>query len=188
MTHDDAFLQDIAAKPADDAPRLIYADWLDEHGGPAEAARAAFIRAQCRLAQTSVADPARPALEDECSDLLAEHEQEWTAPVRGIADHWDFRRGFIESIAVSSEAFLEHAESLVKQLPLRAVELTPLAGKDSKALANCPQLERLETLEVRQQGLRDGALQPLLASPHLKRLTALNLAGNAIEGPALHAL
>jgi uncharacterized protein (TIGR02996 family) len=30
-----AFLADIAAHPEDDAPRLIYADWLEEHGDPA---------------------------------------------------------------------------------------------------------------------------------------------------------
>jgi uncharacterized protein (TIGR02996 family) len=34
MTHDDAFLQAIIERPDDDAPRLIYADWLDERGDP----------------------------------------------------------------------------------------------------------------------------------------------------------
>ena len=47
MTHDDAFLQAILETPDDDTPRLIYADWLDEHG---DVARAEFIRLQCRLA------------------------------------------------------------------------------------------------------------------------------------------
>lgn len=32
MTHHEAFLADIIADPDDDGPRLIYADWLEEHG------------------------------------------------------------------------------------------------------------------------------------------------------------
>jgi uncharacterized protein (TIGR02996 family) len=39
----DAFLADILAHPDDDTPRLVYADWLAEHGDPD---RAAFIRTQ----------------------------------------------------------------------------------------------------------------------------------------------
>src|SRR5579885_46194 len=44
MTDADALLVAVLAAPDDDAPRLIYADWLDEHGEPA---RAEFIRVQC---------------------------------------------------------------------------------------------------------------------------------------------
>ena len=39
-THEEAFLQDIVANPDDDAPRLIYADWLEEHGEAERAAHA----------------------------------------------------------------------------------------------------------------------------------------------------
>jgi uncharacterized protein (TIGR02996 family) len=46
-----ALLARILASPEDDAPRLVYADWLDEHGEPA---RAEFIRVQCELARTRV--------------------------------------------------------------------------------------------------------------------------------------
>jgi uncharacterized protein (TIGR02996 family) len=44
-----AFLEAVLANPDDDAPRLIFADWLEERG---QAARAEFIRLQIRLAQT----------------------------------------------------------------------------------------------------------------------------------------
>lgn len=49
MASHEAFLADIAEHPDDDAPRLIYADWLDDHGGDEGRARAEFIRAQCEL-------------------------------------------------------------------------------------------------------------------------------------------
>jgi uncharacterized protein (TIGR02996 family) len=37
MTDDEAFFRAIVDKPDDDAPRLIYADWLDERGDPTTA-------------------------------------------------------------------------------------------------------------------------------------------------------
>ena len=41
MADGDALLRGILTRAADDAPRLVYADWLDENGQPD---RAAFIR------------------------------------------------------------------------------------------------------------------------------------------------
>lgn len=42
MTDDEAFIRAIVAAPADEAPRLIYADWLEERDDP----RAAYLRAE----------------------------------------------------------------------------------------------------------------------------------------------
>ncbi len=47
-TDRDAFMAAILAAPDDDLPRLVFADWLDEHGEPE---RAEFIRVQCELAR-----------------------------------------------------------------------------------------------------------------------------------------
>ncbi len=46
----DALLLDIIAHPEDDAPRLIYADALEERGAPGDDARSEFVRVQCRIA------------------------------------------------------------------------------------------------------------------------------------------
>jgi uncharacterized protein (TIGR02996 family) len=49
MDRDEAgLLAGIKAKPDDDLPRLVYADWLDEHG---DASRAEFVRVQVELAR-----------------------------------------------------------------------------------------------------------------------------------------
>jgi uncharacterized protein (TIGR02996 family) len=42
MTDDEAFIRAIVAAPAEDAPRLIYADWLEDRGD----ARGAYLRAE----------------------------------------------------------------------------------------------------------------------------------------------
>lgn len=58
-----ALLKGIAAAPHDDAPRLVYADWLDEYAAElpkkereATAARAEIIRVQCELARLAEED------------------------------------------------------------------------------------------------------------------------------------
>src|SRR5687768_10495800 len=44
----DAFVRSVADSPEDDTTRLVFADWLEEHG---EETRARFIRAQCEAAR-----------------------------------------------------------------------------------------------------------------------------------------
>jgi uncharacterized protein (TIGR02996 family) len=180
-------LQAIRDEPEDDAHRLIYADWLEEQGGAERTARAALIRAQCRLAVLPVDDPSRDALEDEASDLLAEYEREWTQPLHGLAQDWQFSRGFLENVTLRGEDFLTHAEQLFHFAPLRAVHLL-IHGKEIPRLAACPQLRWVETLDFRRCHLNDRALQQLLISPYLVRLTALELAGNGISTPGMRAL
>ncbi len=47
VTHDDAFLQAIIESPDNDGPRLVLADWLEDHG---QQERAEFIRVRVALA------------------------------------------------------------------------------------------------------------------------------------------
>ena len=48
MTDDEAFIRAVVAAPGDEAPRLVYADWLDERGDP----RGAYLRAEVRWARS----------------------------------------------------------------------------------------------------------------------------------------
>ena len=58
MTDATAFILAIHAAPHDAAPRLVYADWLDERGDP----RGEFIRVQVAVARMSPGDPGRDTL------------------------------------------------------------------------------------------------------------------------------
>jgi uncharacterized protein (TIGR02996 family) len=94
MTDAAALLAAIRAAPDDDAPRLVYADWLDEHGHPE---RAEFIRLQVQLARyeqlhshTGEEIVGLWLREDE---LLARHSE----AIGGLATpryQLDFERGF----------------------------------------------------------------------------------------------
>lgn len=49
LTDEAAFLNAILENPEDDAPRLVYADWLDEQGDPASEVKAGFLRSTAAL-------------------------------------------------------------------------------------------------------------------------------------------
>ena len=48
MSDEDAFLRAILSNPKDDAPRLVYADWLDERGDEHSSRKAHFLRLTAR--------------------------------------------------------------------------------------------------------------------------------------------
>src|SRR5262245_28249564 len=112
QTEAEAFLQRIRAFPDDDTPRLIFADWLDAQGNPAGAewgeARAKFIRVQIALArladeegregESALDREALRRLYEEERALRKAHEDEWTAPLRGLATGVQFRRGFADEV------------------------------------------------------------------------------------------
>jgi uncharacterized protein (TIGR02996 family) len=87
MTDAAALLAAVRQAPADDAPRLVYADWLDEHGQPE---RAEFIRVQCELARHD-----SPALRRREAELLAAHHDAFAGPLAAPHLRFRFRRGFI---------------------------------------------------------------------------------------------
>src|SRR5262245_30371450 len=122
MTHDDAFLQDITSHPQDDTPRLIYADWLEEHGQPE---RAQFIRVQIRLARPGLDALQWEQLHRREQELLREYDQEWLAGLPkwdGIT--WGFHRGFPGAVQATFAAFQAHAEELFRLMPLQALRLS----------------------------------------------------------------
>jgi len=82
-----ALLAAIRAAPDDDAPRLVYADWLDEHG---EMERAEFIRVQCELAVRESAELRRREVA-----LLDSHHDAFAGACAALGLRFKFSRGFI---------------------------------------------------------------------------------------------
>lgn len=71
-----AFLNAVRKAPADDASRLVYADWLQERGDP----RAEFLRLDCRLNGLGSAAPRR--LRRRYASLCRTLDPDWVALVR----------------------------------------------------------------------------------------------------------
>jgi len=185
--HDErALLDEILARPEDDAPRLVYADLLTARGDP----RGEFIALQCRLA-ASPDDEARRKMRIAENKLLKEHGAAWAAPLLqalpaqssplGLSRH-EFRRGFVEFVQTRVEV-LDHLEPvfaaapLLRQLRLDAYWEGPGAFQPPslEGRFDSPLLGRLDTLHLQIGGAGARATRALGASPHLRNLRRLLL-------------
>jgi uncharacterized protein (TIGR02996 family) len=176
MTEDEALLRAVLATPDDDAPRLVYADWLDEHGDPA---RAAFIRTQVELARRP-ADPDRVLqLRKAEVALLRANRAAWTAWVPGWAEARTFRRGFVEGIRADAADWIANADEVRLRTPLSAVQLD---GREELAVPvlRGRSLDGLRALTL-SVPVPAGAWEHLAGSASLGQLRELNLNS---KGPA----
>jgi uncharacterized protein (TIGR02996 family) len=89
------FYEFIRRNPEEDAPRLIYADWLDELGDP----RGEFIRVQCELAKlTEQEEGRRKLLQERERALWKLHRRQWMRSLKVYhVREARFRRGFLET-------------------------------------------------------------------------------------------
>jgi uncharacterized protein (TIGR02996 family) len=78
MTDRDALIAAVAADPGDDLPRLVFADWLEEHGDPAQAA---FIRGHVELTRMKPNDRRRQKLAEELRAAAVRYAAGWVAPL-----------------------------------------------------------------------------------------------------------
>ena len=126
-TPGEMLLRAVFAHPEDDAPRLAYADWLDESGGEPE--RAALIRVQCELARLPADDPRRRPPTAGGQTPPRGRKSKWRAGLprwRGVV--WgNFSRGFIDSVVVikSTYQFRRYSTRIAEAIPLYAVTVKP---------------------------------------------------------------
>ncbi|MEO2089869.1 MAG: TIGR02996 domain-containing protein, partial [Gemmataceae bacterium] len=115
------FLKRIAARFRDGAPRLQFADYLDESTDPSDHARAEFIRLQVTMADAPADHPRRAEWTDRQNELLLKHHDEWTRPLKGLADGFEFRRWVVDSVTVGVPRFLARGEELFRRATIRRV-------------------------------------------------------------------
>src|SRR5262245_42389792 len=136
----------VCESPDDDAPRLVFADWLDDHG---RTEWATFIRAQVGAARLPSYDPEHVRLR------AAEWAVRWSEDlkeeaVRGLPPgfHWEFRRGFPGLVHATVDDFLEHAPALFNAAPVEHLHLSRPSPDDIARLADSPHLARLRALTL----------------------------------------
>jgi uncharacterized protein (TIGR02996 family) len=193
MPDNPGLLQTIFDAPDDDAPRLVYADWLDDRG---DHDRAAFIRAHVAL-ERFCAEPTVPWVAGIPTERLRpEHGPAVLAPflARGMViepphgeldEDFDtysydsqqpliglrFRRGFVEAIDADAREFIDRClwdgGSVFDLTPLRHLRLRPRWQVNDTAGAWL----RLSLLDLRD----------LLALPGVGRLETLHLQGHHLR-------
>jgi len=207
------FLDDIVANVDDDAPRLIFADWLTDHGDPE---RGEFIRVQCERATLPEWDRRRLPLLLRERALLREHGPRWRAGLpRTKAVEWgEFRRGFVATALFRKfSTFLQRAAKCWAATPLEAVTvawprqddptdaLEPIAGlreltingtlvdpRDIRRLADSPLLRSLRALNIPDGEIGPDGFDRIVKSPHLENLRALRVPRNSIGNGGIDSL
>ncbi|MCE9562652.1 MAG: TIGR02996 domain-containing protein [Planctomycetes bacterium] len=94
-----ALMAAIIANPDEDTPRLVFADWLQEHGDEHDQARAEFIRLQIAMMRAPVGAPDWPCQSAEATRLNQQHRSHWLAPLTAVPgtrlDSIVFNRGLV---------------------------------------------------------------------------------------------
>lgn len=123
MTEREALMRAICESPDDDTPRLVFADWLDEHGEPE---RAEFIRAQIELTRDYLTMPARSRLHKRVLALRRANEKRWGAelPYPGTLWSHGFERGFVEAVTVNDVGtFIREAPVIFASVPITTLRI-----------------------------------------------------------------
>ena len=178
MTDRDALLRTIVENPDDDTPRLVYADWLDDHG---EAAEAEFVRVQVEL------EPVRDRLDDphvrrliRRAELLEGQVRGSNAPPAGDPDpwmYWDirFRRGMPDSAQVDVYTLAAYGPALRAEHPtVRELAVFDFNGGPGR-LDNQPALADLDVIELGLVMNEPEDAAEVVANPHVSRAGTLRL-------------
>jgi uncharacterized protein (TIGR02996 family) len=143
MTDGDALYRAIMDAPDDDAPRLVWADWLDEHGDPD---RAAFVRLQCQWAALDPGDPRMDQLWERWSGLLERNRDRWTAGLGDYARNCRFWRGLPDWFDVVTGQLSDQVAELRRQVPAQCLNLHLTALPEG--LRYWPGLDSVRCLDI----------------------------------------
>lgn len=195
-----AFLRACRARPDEDTPRLVLADWLEEQGDP----RGEFVRIQVQRARLPDWDPRQTALARREAFLLGESQRSWLGPLARHTRQHRFHRGFLvlelDETTPLADRTLEAAPEWIwvntvclsqRDATRQAFESPICAGVTHlyvyypddpqtylRDLVQSPRLADVTSLHLEPGGYftdEDAAL--LAASPHVRRLTSLHLHG-----------
>jgi uncharacterized protein (TIGR02996 family) len=186
MTDREALYRAILDAPDDDAPRLIYADWLEEHGDPE---RAEFIRLQCEIDRivlgTEAANDRHSAISLRCHELYKTHYKKWIQELGSLPANrqmfFAFRRGMVAMVTCSVRYFLSNAEHLLNAAPLDSIEFRQLTSGHIRQLSTCRFNVHVRELCLKRPDRVGGVVRPFLAAWPFPRLRTLDLGARVTE-------
>ncbi|HLW65093.1 MAG TPA: TIGR02996 domain-containing protein [Gemmataceae bacterium] len=181
-----AFLQTILEQPEADAPRLVYADWLDEQGNPL----GELVRVQCQLACLHEKDPRREPLCRRQEQLFEQFGPLWHGPVQELGLSGKFQRGLFEVTVTGARTLLDVADRLFALPSVLHVNLRDGAlDRDTlRALAKSPVFQRLRQLDLQRSHVTNDGINILCSSPYRGRFTKLMLGHTQISSLAARLL
>ena len=162
----------IADDPLSNAPRLGYADWLDERGDPL----GEFIRVQCGIQDRDI-HPGQNLfyqLSQREHHLISAFQKEWEQRLSHLPlEFGGFDRGLVGRITISPEDFASCAPELFELCPwLGTIDLT----SPFEAIPSSPYWSRIKSLYIECEGeLSPGWIANLIESAGFERIDGLEL-------------
>jgi uncharacterized protein (TIGR02996 family) len=206
MSERAALISAILDNPDDDTPRLVFADWLQEHADnlPAKerqslVARAEFIRLQCELARLPFTDRARSKLMKRVDALLKKWAAKWQAALgcpNPVYSFWGFQRGFYTDIKLWPCDFAANAAAWFALEPVGItlwLVFNDASGSRASlewvdALAANPHLKAVRTLESNLDWWNAECFSHFMQSPHLVNLERIDLSCHEITGESIETV
>jgi uncharacterized protein (TIGR02996 family) len=176
------FFREIKENPDDDTPRLVFADWLQEHGDVAAAARGEFLRLSVLRHRLSRDDPSYGLLKRREGELFRQYGWTWLGPFADAARSWTFERGMVQFVAQVEKILSAEVEAWSRTaagLWVDVLTLLEVNPERATRLAGSPLLGRLTRLDLSYNRFHfRTALDSLFRAPFMPYLAELLLSGN----------
>jgi uncharacterized protein (TIGR02996 family) len=209
MDEEAGILREIVENPDDVTHRLVYADWLDDHG---KSRLAEFIRAQCAF-RAFLVDPGgdtRVPVATEIMSIQPDVRVQLLEPFRPVHEdladkgepmgmvlpkHFRFwvHRGLVEDIEVfggeALAAFIRHARRIFAAIPLIRLTITAGANREAWRLYTPASLYNAPENPVGLRAIRELVKIPEVGCLHsldLQHLRLGNPLGDCVLGSPAH--
>ncbi len=175
-------LQACKEKPEDDGPRLILADWLEDHSrGPADDARVHAIRAGVEAARLPEGDERREGLEEEARKLHVKHLKAWLGPLEPFCGRWhgEVERGLLHVTARGGEILTRagaEAAAGEEYAWVDSLRLGTLAAEADEKLLAYGFLPSLNKLSLARTDIRPPQVARIVEDAQCANLRELDLA------------
>jgi uncharacterized protein (TIGR02996 family) len=159
----------VAAAPADDLPRLVYADWLDDRGEPDYAT---FVRDQIRLSQVPSWDPLAVRARHQRKETLGIGRPFYgTLPDLPLFLKWHpekaFRRGFGTGVVVNQlSGLIEAGQQLFDLAPVDELWLGAASLDEWRTVARSPWLRNIRKVHLHFSQSLHEPIRCLAESPY----------------------
>lgn len=186
----DALYRAVCEYPDEDAPRLVFADCVEDAG---DAARAALIRTQIALARVPEHDPLWAQCRRSHPNAIRGWALSYPLPRLPGGFTWHghrMKRGFSwKAETADAASFSQSATALFAAAPIQALDFPHACGikKRLPLVVEHPAFARLRRAEFSLTRLEEPDAQALGRSP-FARLSELRLEDHAISVEGLHSL